>query len=113
MNSKQRRLMIALTPLWVVIAGVIFIIGLINAPKLFGYEFVGIDNGFFLTKGDANEVRIAYEQAMAEEKSIMKPYHRAWNEYGCAYDMFPAYAAPQYVPVMTPTGPLCDPAKIR
>lgn len=122
MNSKTDKRWTVGTLLVIVgfVGVVIFCLTMLSTEQgLFGWRFVGMENGGMLTSEEYSVAKARIEKEAAEAR-LNLPYEdgkmgRTYNEYGCAFDVYGgAYQTRTLVPVMTdPTHQLCDPSKAK
>lgn len=89
-----------------VIAAGAFIFGV----PMFGYKYVGTDNGGIVAQSSIDEAKLLADHK-AREKMRLEAYiddhHITYNQYGCAYYTYETNGDVK-APVYTKEGPLCD-----
>ena len=82
----------------------------ISGVPMFGYKFVGTDNGGIVAESSIDEANILAAHAASEKirlEAYVDHHNRIYNEYGCAYYAYETNGDIKS-PVFTKDGPLCD-----
>lgn len=88
------------------IAGGVFMLG----TPMFGYKFVGTNNGGIVAESSIDDEKLLADHAASEKvrlEAYIDNHHITYNRYGCAYYAYETNGDIK-APVYTKDGPLCD-----
>lgn len=77
---------------------------------MFGYKYVGMDNGGAVAESSVDEAKIRAEFDASEKRRLeayIDRHNIIYNRYGCAYYAYQTNGDIK-APVFTKDGPLCD-----
>lgn len=77
---------------------------------MFGYKYVGTNNGGIVAESSIDEAKLLADHEASEKirlETYVDHHNRIYNEYGCAYYAYRTNGDIK-APVFTKDGPLCD-----